>query len=89
MKVGMARGVILLAIADAGVPLIELTPNQVKQGIAGWGGADKRQVQDMVKRLLEAFCRAETGRCVGCFGARDCWRVCVEDWYNARMRNNG
>mgnify|MGYP001563766890 CR=1 FL=1 len=53
MKVGMARGVILLVIADAGVPLIELTPNQVKQGIAGWGGADKRQVQDMVKRLLK------------------------------------
>lgn len=52
MKVGMARGVILLALHDAGLPLIELTPNQVKQGIAGWGGADKKQVQEMVKRLL-------------------------------------
>lgn len=53
IKVGMARGVTLLAIADANLPLIELTPNQIKQGIAGWGGADKKQVQDMVKRLLK------------------------------------
>ncbi|MBE7525325.1 crossover junction endodeoxyribonuclease RuvC [candidate division WWE3 bacterium] len=52
MKVGMARGVILLALADAGIPIVDLTPNQVKQGIAGWGGADKRQVQAMVTRLL-------------------------------------
>ena len=52
MKVGMARGVILLAIADANLPLVELTPNEVKQGIAGYGNADKHQVQEMVKRLL-------------------------------------
>lgn len=52
MKVGMARGVLLLALADAGVPIVELTPNQVKQGIAGYGSADKLQVRDMVKRLL-------------------------------------
>ena len=53
MKVGMARGVVLLALADAKIPLIEMTPNQVKQGIAGWGGADKKQVQEMVKRFLK------------------------------------
>lgn len=53
MKVGMARGVVLLTIQDAGLRLIELTPNQVKQGIAGWGGADKKQVQGMVARLLK------------------------------------
>lgn len=53
MKVGMARGVIMLALADAGLPIIEVTPNQVKQGIAGWGNADKRQVQAMVARLLK------------------------------------
>lgn len=52
MKVGMARGVILLALVDANVPIIEVTPNQVKQGIAGYGAADKKQIQDMVKRLL-------------------------------------
>jgi crossover junction endodeoxyribonuclease RuvC len=53
MQVSMARGVILLALADANVPVIDLTPNQVKQGIAGWGSADKKQVQDMVKRILK------------------------------------
>lgn len=53
MKVGMARGVILLALADAKIPTVEVTPNQVKQGIAGWGNADKRQVTDMVTRLLK------------------------------------
>jgi crossover junction endodeoxyribonuclease RuvC len=52
MKVGMARGVILLALADAGLPIVEITPNQVKQGIAGYGGADKKQVAEMVKRQL-------------------------------------
>jgi crossover junction endodeoxyribonuclease RuvC len=59
IKVGMARGVTILAIHDANLPLIELTPNQVKQGIAGWGGADKKQVQDMVQRLLKLKERPE------------------------------
>ncbi len=52
LDVGMARGIVVLALADARVPLIELTPNQVKQGIAGYGAADKKQVQAMVQRLL-------------------------------------
>ncbi len=52
MRVGMARGVILLSIMDEGVPLIELTPNQVKQGMTGWGGADKKQMQAMVMTML-------------------------------------
>lgn len=53
MKVGMARGVILLTLADAGIPIVELNPNQVKQGIAGYGSADKKQVLGMVVRLLK------------------------------------
>jgi len=52
IKVGMARGVIFLAVADAGMAIVEPTPNQVKQGITGYGKADKKQVQEMVKRLL-------------------------------------
>lgn len=52
MKVGMARGVILLALSDAKLPIVDVTPNQVKQGITGYGSADKRQIQDMVTRLL-------------------------------------
>ncbi|MFH1620728.1 MAG: crossover junction endodeoxyribonuclease RuvC [Patescibacteria group bacterium] len=53
MQVGMARGVILLVLSDAGLPVVELNPNQVKQGLTGYGNADKRQVQEMVKRLLK------------------------------------
>ena len=53
MKVSMARGVVLLTLAELRIPLVELTPNQVKQGIAGWGGADKKQVQGMVARFLK------------------------------------
>ncbi len=52
IKVGMARGAIFVAVADADVPIVELTPNQVKQGIAGYGGAEKAQVQEMVRRFL-------------------------------------
>jgi len=53
MKVAMARGVILLTIADARVALVELTPNQVKVGTTGDGRADKKQIQEMVTRLLK------------------------------------
>ena len=53
IKVGMARGVAVLAVADAGLPLAEPTPNQVKSGTTGQGNADKKQVQEMVMRLLK------------------------------------
>ena len=52
MSVGEARGVILLALADAGLPIAEYTPMQVKQAVTGYGSADKRQVQEMVRLLL-------------------------------------
>ncbi|MGC8856620.1 MAG: crossover junction endodeoxyribonuclease RuvC [Anaerolineae bacterium] len=52
MAVGQARGVILLALAQAGVGIFEYTPNEVKQAVAGYGSADKRQVQEMVRALL-------------------------------------
>src|SRR5688500_7733137 len=52
MAVGQARGVALLAAADANVPIDEPTPNEVKQTICGNGSADKAQVASMVQRLL-------------------------------------
>ncbi len=52
MSVGEARGVVLLALADAGLPIVEYTPMQIKQAITGYGSADKRQVQEMVRLLL-------------------------------------
>jgi crossover junction endodeoxyribonuclease RuvC len=50
--VGQARGVVLLAAAQHGVPVREATPNEVKSGIAGYGAADKEQVQRMVQMVL-------------------------------------
>lgn len=52
MAVGQARGVVLLALADAGMPIAEYTPLQVKQAVTGYGNADKHQVQEMVRVLL-------------------------------------
>lgn len=49
LKVGEARGVVLLAIAKANIPIYEYTPLQVKQSLVGYGRADKQQVQYMVK----------------------------------------
>jgi crossover junction endodeoxyribonuclease RuvC len=51
--VGQARGVALLALQQAGVDIFEYTPNEVKQAVAGYGSADKKQVQDMVRVLLQ------------------------------------
>ncbi len=52
ISVGQARGVALLALAQAGLPAGEYTPMQVKQAVAGYGGADKNQIQQMVRALL-------------------------------------
>ncbi len=52
MTVGQARGVALLVAAEAGLPIDEPTPNEVKQTICGNGSADKQQVAAMVERLL-------------------------------------
>lgn len=52
LGVGQARGVVLLAAAQHGVPVREATPNEVKSAIAGYGAADKEQVQRMVQVVL-------------------------------------
>ena len=52
INVAQSRGVILLAIRQAGIPFFEYKPMQVKQAVVGYGNATKHQVQDMTKRLL-------------------------------------
>lgn len=52
LSVGQARGVVLLALAQAGLDVFEYTPNEVKQTVSGYGNAGKRQVQLMVQALL-------------------------------------
>jgi len=52
IQVGQARGVILLALAEAEIPVTEYTPNEIKQSVTGYGSANKRQMQEMVRLLL-------------------------------------
>jgi crossover junction endodeoxyribonuclease RuvC len=53
IAVGQARGIVLLAAAEKRVPLAEYTPLEVKLAITGYGRADKKQMQQMVKTLLK------------------------------------
>jgi len=52
MSVGQARGVVLLTLQQAGIPISDYRPNEIKQGITGYGAADKKQMQMMVRNLL-------------------------------------
>ncbi|HZH05183.1 MAG TPA: crossover junction endodeoxyribonuclease RuvC [Lautropia sp.] len=52
MTVGQARGVVLLAAAQQGLPVAEYAPSEVKQAVVGYGKADKRQIQEMVRIML-------------------------------------
>ena len=53
IAVGQARGVVLLALQQAGLEIFEYTPKEVKNAVAGYGSAEKRQVQEMVRALLQ------------------------------------
>jgi crossover junction endodeoxyribonuclease RuvC len=53
ITVAQGRGVILLALAEAGLPIREYKPAEIKQAIAGYGNADKWQVQEMIRQLLD------------------------------------
>jgi crossover junction endodeoxyribonuclease RuvC len=53
ISVGQARGVTLLCMAQRNMQVAEYTPMQVKQAVSGYGGADKMQVQVMVRAILE------------------------------------
>jgi crossover junction endodeoxyribonuclease RuvC len=52
LSVGQGRGVALLALAETDIPVAEYTPLEIKQAVVGYGGADKNQVQQMVRVLL-------------------------------------
>lgn len=52
IDVSQARGVIILAAQKNKIPVFEYTPLQVKQSVVGYGRAEKKQIQEMVKRIL-------------------------------------
>ncbi len=53
IAVGQARGVLLLALAQAGLPVSEYSPPKVKEAVTGYGKAEKAQIQLMVRHLLD------------------------------------
>jgi crossover junction endodeoxyribonuclease RuvC len=59
LRLGVARGVVLLAPAERGVPVAEYSANLIKKAVVGAGHADKAQVQMMVRRLLPGCAIAE------------------------------
>ena len=52
LKLGHARGVAMLAAVEAGVPVVEYTPAEIKRAVVGYGRAEKAQVQQMIKVIL-------------------------------------
>jgi crossover junction endodeoxyribonuclease RuvC len=52
MAVGQAAGVVMAEAVSAGCTVVEYSPNEVKEAVAGWGAADKQQVERMVQTLL-------------------------------------
>ncbi len=80
MSVGQARGVVLLALADAGLDVAEYSPLAVKQALTGYGRADKHQMQEMARMLLGL---AEIPRPDD---AADALAVAICHLHSARMR---
>jgi len=56
MPVSQTKGVILLAAAEKKLPVCEFTPLQMKMAIAGYGRAEKKQVQEMIKKTVDVSC---------------------------------
>ena len=70
IKQAQVRGVVIFAGADKGMPIFEYSPLEVKKAVVGYGRAEKRQVQIMVKAILKLPALA-SGRCRGRAGDRN------------------
>lgn len=81
MSVGQARGVAILALADAGVAVAEYTPLAIKQAVTGYGSADKVQMQEMVRMLLGLNDAPEPD------DAADALAVAICHLHSARLRD--
>jgi crossover junction endodeoxyribonuclease RuvC len=53
IDVGHARGVVLLEISNAGIPVSEFTPPEIKLAVSGYGGAEKPQIQKIIQTILK------------------------------------
>jgi crossover junction endodeoxyribonuclease RuvC len=69
MSVSQARGVVLLAGKQANLSLHEYTPLQIKQALTGYGRADKKQIQEMVRIMLNLQKAPQPDDCADAFAA--------------------
>ena len=81
ITVAQARGVVLLLLQNAGLPIAEYKPNAIKQSITGYGGADKTQMQEMVRLLLALERRPRPD------DAADALAVAIADLNSYRLAN--
>jgi crossover junction endodeoxyribonuclease RuvC len=81
LTVAQARGVVLLAAIEAGVPVFEYKPAEVKQALVGYGNATKQQMQEMVRLMLdlEAIPRPDD--------AADAVAIAICHLHSARLRS--
>ncbi len=80
LKLGVARGVVLLAPAERGLPVAEYSANLIKKSVVGAGHAEKAQVQMMVRRILLS------GREIGAADAADALAVAICHAHHAQTR---
>lgn len=83
ISVGQARGVALLTMAQANIPVDEYSPNEVKLAVSGYGSADKRQMQEMVKALLRMESSPEPD------DAADALAVAICHCHSMKLKNLG
>lgn len=72
MTVSQARGVVLLAGIQAGLKISEYTPLQIKQALTGYGRADKKQIQEMVRVILNLKIAPKPDDCADALAAAIC-----------------
>jgi crossover junction endodeoxyribonuclease RuvC len=72
MTVAQARGVVLLCGQQAGLQIFEYTPLQIKQALTGYGRADKKQMQEMVRVILQLKTQPKPDDCADALAAAIC-----------------
>jgi crossover junction endodeoxyribonuclease RuvC len=72
MTVAQARGVVLLCGRQAGLTIFEYTPLQIKQALTGYGRADKKQIQEMVRVILQLKTPPQPDDCADALAAAIC-----------------
>ena len=86
IKVGHARGVEILAAVNKGLDIYEYTPLQIKQGIVGYGRAEKHQVQEMVKMFLNLKEIPKPDDAADALAVALCHASCLKFKENFRMK---